>query len=390
MFCNKCGEKLVDTAVFCHKCGQQIEISSSTPPLKTGKKAPDPAFGAKPMSKAVKPAEKPVIPEPVPPSPEPTPEPAPAKAEEEKAEDTLDGVVKILRNDVSEEEEESIFLNLQTEEPQKPKKLKKKGKGAALICVMIAVIAVMVFAALMVILPDIKPFSSIRSALGIAHTPTDSQIQTTSVSEATTIPETVAQSPQPADGTLLDKPVAPDIAKAEKIHINAIVYSESKKLRVEFSVDFSDENETVFYIPADVSAQTPDMIYVLSGSGTYSSYEGGYGHFYAVESDEKYDIENSDIPEALVLPLALLGESYRTDYEGKYEAKGSESLDGTGEAYVYTITDADGESGTVWVDADTGVFVRRINSSGEVFTVTETEVDADVTIPDYKNNIIEE
>lgn len=383
MFCNKCGKELVASASFCHNCGEQIDISSQS----KKKKAPDPSFGAKPIVHSSKKDEKPlaaVLPV-QPKEPEKTPE---EKIQEQKTAEKIDEIVKILKDEISDEDEEIIFSSIEPAEPPKQPKKKKSGKGVAIAVAFILIAAVMILAALTVMLPETKPFSNIREALGIAQTATDSPEISTTLFE-TTEAETTCESLQPADGTALDKPVAPDIANAEKIHMNAIIRSEDKSIRVDFAVDYSNEGETVFYIPADAQAQTADMIYVLSENGTYNSYEGGYGQFFTVDTDEKYDIQAMNIPDTLVVPVALLNETYRSDYSGKYTAAGSEILDGTGEAYVYGV-DAENETETVWVDADTGVFVKRRNSDGDAFVVTAAEINSDVTIPDFRNNIIEE
>ncbi len=383
MFCNKCGKEVLASASFCHNCGEQIDISSQS----KKKKAPDPSFGAKPIVHSSKKDEKPlaaVLPV-QPKEPEKTTE---EKIQEEKTAEKIDEVVKILKDEISEDEEEIIFSDIEPIEPPLPPKKKKSGKSIAVAVVFFLVAAIMIFAALIVMLPETKPFSNIREALGIAQTATDSPEISTTFPE-TTEKQTQAESLQPADGTALDKPVAPDIATAEKIRINAIAYSEGNSIRVEFAVDYTAEGETVFYIPADARAQTADMIYVLSENGTYNSYEGGYGHFFAVDTDKEYDIQSMDIPDNLVVPIALLNESYRSDYSGKYIAAGSEIFDGTGTAYVYGVT-SENETETVWVDADTGVFVKRRNSDGDAFVVTAAQINSDVTIPDFRNNIIEE
>jgi|GEM_PF-5168292 len=381
MICNKCGKEILPSASFCHNCGEQIDISSQT----KKKKAPDPSFGAKPVVNSCVKAEEKVVLTAKPEPPEKTPVEIP---EEEKTAPKIEEVVKILKADITEEEEEAVFAAIEPIEPSLPPKKKKSKKGIILAIVFAFVAAVMIFSALMLILPDSKPFSNIREALGIAQTSTDSPVSATAAPSAT-ISETEKESLQPDDGSLLNKPAAPDIANAEKIHISAVVYSENSSLRVSFSVDFSNDGETVFFIPADEKAQTADMIYVLSDNGTYDSYEGGYGQFFAVETDKEYDINNSDIPDNLALPLALLGESFRSDYDGKYKAAGSETLEGTGDAYVYGIS-SQGETETVWVDADTGIFVKRRNNEGDVFVASVAEINGDIEIPDFRNNIIEE
>lgn len=55
----------------------------------------------------------------------------------------------------------------------------------------------------------------------------------------------------------------------------------------------------------------------------------------------------------------------------------------TGEAFVYTLITNDNENGELWVDKDTGIFVKLTDKSGnEIFKVQEIKT-KNIDIPDY-------
>ena len=415
MFCSKCGTKVLDTAAFCHVCGEKINISSGAD-APSAPRMPDPLFGSKirhasavaeirkaPVEiREQPPAKEPEIKKevPVPPvkqreslipvleirqkaveiiPPAIDPEPIPAAVEvpvsKEKASDFEMRIVDY----------EETYPGVREESDSAPaSKVKGKVLPVALIGTLLILI---IFAVLTIALPNVKPFKNIRNMLGLVQTQTDALQETEqTTTEATTSAETSEQSRTVAYGTVLKAPSTPSLIASGKVLIN-IKASESfaaKETELKFMADFSDENETVFYIPAQ--DDTPEIIYAVdTANESYSSFTGAYGKFYAEAEDEPL----SDAPEALLLCIDTLNFSFYKGYGGDFEARGSEDFTGTGTAHIYAMNENETET-LVWIDEDTGVFVKAERDGEELFFVKDAKAGHGVQIPDYKNNIMKE
>lgn len=411
MFCSKCGTKVLDTAAFCHVCGEKINISSGID-APSVPKMPDPLFGSKiRYTSAVAEIKKaPVdIPE-QPPAKEPeirkeVPAP-PVKQREslipvleirQKAEEIIPPAAGPEPAPVAAPKEESSDFEIRIVDYEEAYSgggegsdsvPSSKAKGKVLPVALIGTLLILIiFAVLTIALPNVKPFKNIRNMLELVQTQTDALQETEQTAfESTTQAETSEQSRTAAYGTVLKAPSTPSLAASGKVLIN-VKASEgfaAEETELKFMADFSDENETVFYIPAQ--DDTPEIIYAVDTvNESYSSFTGAYGKFYA----EAADAPLSDAPEALLLCINTLDFSFYKGYSGDFEARGSEEFIGTGMAHIYAMNEDETET-LVWIDEDTGVFVKAERNGEELFFVKDAKAGHGVQIPDYKNNIIKE
>ncbi len=382
MYCSKCGELLVETAAFCHSCGEKVNNVEISAAFVAPKKLPDPAFGAKPIIKSepvpVSEPEQPKTALPEEPAIETVQHPQP-KPEYEYGDsgEIGDIVIRMLKDDSDDanliQPEESIV--------PEPEKIKKKIWPVVIIGILAIFI---IFSVLTVALPEVKPFKNIRELLGLSsvseslpETPTDTA-EETGITET----ETSTQTPTAEYGAKLRQPHTPNLMSAGKVYIDISVAENFGKDTSDicFSADFTDENQTVFYIPS--YGENPDMIYTVNETDeTYSAYTGAYGRFYSETKNKSLD----DAPDKLILCIDILEFSFNKDYDGEFEARGAEELE-SGFAHIYALDDGT----VVHIDAASGVYVKAEHDGEELFTVNAVMTGSDVRIPDYRNNMMEE
>lgn len=411
MYCSKCGTKLLDTAAFCHVCGEKINISSGGD-APSAPKMPDPLFGSKVrQSSAVAEIKKaPVVIHEQPTEKEPeikkeVPVP-PVKQREslipvleirQKAEEIIPSAADPIPAPVAAPKEESSDFEIRIVDYEEAyagvnegseSATGSKAKGKVLpVAIIGTLIILIIFAVLTIALPNVKPFKNIRNMLGLVQTQTDALQEAEQPStEETTTPETSEQSRTVAYGTVLKAPSTPSLAASGRVLINIKASGSfaAEETELKFMADFTDESKTVFYIPAQ--DDTPEIIYAVdTANESYSSFTGAYGKFYAEAEDEPL----SDAPEALLFCIDTLDFSFYKGYGGDFEARGSEDFIGTGTAHIYAMNEDETET-LVWIDEDTGVFVKAERNGEELFFVKDAKAGHGVQIPDYENNIMKE
>lgn len=194
---------------------------------------------------------------------------------------------------------------------------------------------------------------------------------------------------EPEIGVLYDLPLVTANKSNKKVMLKMCCYHglEGGEM-LWFAQDNSDSDNPIFYFSMALDSDYGEPVNVenaIVGDYMYTRMEdpdSGYVTYKQPMGSEEY--------ESLAALFTFFGDyekSILKDYGLKYKYLGKEELL-TGKAYIYECLTESGEvDGKMWIDADTGYWVRLQEDGKTVMEVSEIITDKDVEIPefDFKN-----
>lgn len=152
-----------------------------------------------------------------------------------------------------------------------------------------------------------------------------------------------------------------------------------------FAADYSDPSSPVIYmklVADDGDFGTVTVWYAVRKGITYFTYDLEPGVTYKTA---KGDGDLGDVFDELSMFFGKYEDVEKSKVGGEFKFIGTDDFYATGDAYVYerTYDDRDKETKTVWVDVDTGCWVK-IEENGEVvFEASDVYTGYDVEFPEF-------
>lgn len=185
-------------------------------------------------------------------------------------------------------------------------------------------------------------------------------------------------------GTVLDAPEK--VFDLEKFYIYFTYPDEEAETgmaTMEIALDDSDDFGVLYVTTGPLKLD--EIIYEADAEGiTAKYYKDVFAEGFTKEESLSAEELQTEVTGILEL-LDMMGYEFSETYpDTQFKKCESQTAPLTGEAYVYELIE-DGEShGTVWVDQETGVFVKLFDENGEeLFTVQDIST-TELGIPEYK------